>query len=246
MKRAELLLLLFTLGANAAAQVAEGRPRLTTSEPITNCRGSRKPGRKHGMSHCRRVSRSKESLRSSSTSVPVATNQVFHRRQRRWRSGGDGVVRYVLVVKTSGGATNVSFEGIQLQGPKKPGSTTPPVVATKPWSKSQCSSPSIGGQIENKPLNRRTTRSLSRTLFCPLGTCRSPVPTKAATPCALASTRMRKLSIGMLTDRYALIPEFDKALRAVFASAPTRRTDAGRRPARSRTERPPKSAMSPR
>lgn len=29
--------------------------------------------------------------------------------------GGDGIVRYVLVVRTSGGATNVSFEGINCR-----------------------------------------------------------------------------------------------------------------------------------
>jgi hypothetical protein len=42
---------------------------------------------------------------------PVATNKYFID-SATLAPGKDGVVRYVLVVKTSGGATNVSFEGI--------------------------------------------------------------------------------------------------------------------------------------
>lgn len=80
--------------------------------------------------------------------------------------GTDGVVRYVLVVQTSGGATNVSFEGINCKelswkhyatGRSDNGTWTKSRVARIDWR-----------PIENKPVNRHHA-ALSRDLFCPMG-----------------------------------------------------------------------------
>lgn len=79
--------------------------------------------------------------------------------------GGDGVVRYVLVVKASGGATNISFEGIHCkQGSWKhyatgrsDGTWTRPRANRSEWR-----------AIENKPVNRHHA-ALSRDYFCPGG-----------------------------------------------------------------------------
>ena len=80
--------------------------------------------------------------------------------------GADGVVRYVLVVKTSGGATNVSFEGIRCQertwkhyatGRSDSATWTTSRAARNDWR-----------PIENKPVNRHHA-ALSRDLFCPSG-----------------------------------------------------------------------------
>lgn len=77
--------------------------------------------------------------------------------------GSDGIVRYVLVVRTSGGATNVSFEGINC------GELTWKHYATGrsdgTWVKSRAAR--IDWRpIENKPVNRHHA-SLSRDYFCP-------------------------------------------------------------------------------
>lgn len=75
--------------------------------------------------------------------------------------GGDGVVRFTLVVKTSGGARNVSFEGIRC------GITEYRLYATGrndgTWAKARTSE---WKPIENKPINRHHA-SLSRDYFCP-------------------------------------------------------------------------------
>lgn len=80
--------------------------------------------------------------------------------------GADGVVRYVLVVQTSGGATNVSFEGIRCQdrtwkhyatGRSDGATWTASRAARNDWR-----------PIENKPVNRHHA-ALSRDLFCPSG-----------------------------------------------------------------------------
>jgi hypothetical protein len=55
----------------------------------------------------------KENLREFYVSA-VATNQYLIDASTL-AVGSDGVVRYVLVVQTSGGATNVSFEGINCK-----------------------------------------------------------------------------------------------------------------------------------
>lgn len=79
--------------------------------------------------------------------------------------GSDGVVRYVLVVKTSGGATNVSFEGINCRERswkhyatgRSDGAWVNSRAARIEWR-----------PIENKPVNRHHA-ALSRDLFCPGG-----------------------------------------------------------------------------
>lgn len=80
-------------------------------------------------------------------------------------AGTDGVVRYVLVVETSGGARNVSFEGIHCKERswkhyatgRSDGTWTGSRAARIDWR-----------PIENKPVNRHHA-ALSRDLFCPLG-----------------------------------------------------------------------------
>lgn len=78
--------------------------------------------------------------------------------------GKDGVVRYVLVIKTSGGATNVSFEGIRCGANQYKLYATGRADGT--WAKSQ-----IGAwrPIENKLVNRYHA-ALNRDFLCPIGT----------------------------------------------------------------------------
>jgi hypothetical protein len=77
--------------------------------------------------------------------------------------GSDGVVRYVLVVRTAGGAENTSFEGIRCSD------NTWKLYATGSrggqWSKARISE---WRPIENKPINRHHA-ALSRDFFCPNG-----------------------------------------------------------------------------
>ncbi len=80
--------------------------------------------------------------------------------------GKDGVVHYVLVVKTGGGATNVSFEGIRCkEGSWKHYATGRTDNAS--WTKSRAAHVDWR-PIENKPVNRHHA-ALSRDLFCPKG-----------------------------------------------------------------------------
>ena len=77
--------------------------------------------------------------------------------------GHDGVVRYVLVVRTGGGATNTSFEGIRCEtreykiyaSGRHDGTWT--IAPNSRWH-----------AIENKPVNRYHA-TLSRYFFCPNG-----------------------------------------------------------------------------
>lgn len=92
----------------------------------------------------------------------VATNRFFIDKTSL-SAGKDGVVRYVLVVKTAGGATNVTFEGIRcgyqeyrLYAAGRADRTWAP-SRTDQWR-----------PIENKPVNRHHA-ALDRELFCPLG-----------------------------------------------------------------------------
>lgn len=96
---------------------------------------------------------------------PVATNKYFIDASTL-AVGTDGVVRYVLVVKTSGGATNVSFEGIRCkESAWKLYATGRSDSAT--WTKSRATR--IDWRpIENKPVNRHHA-ALNRDLFCPQG-----------------------------------------------------------------------------
>ena len=94
----------------------------------------------------------------------VATNKYFIDASTL-SVGSDGVVRYVLVVKTSGGATNVSFEGINCKERSWKHYATGRSDST--WTKSRAAR--IEWQpIENKPVNRHHA-ALSRDLFCPMG-----------------------------------------------------------------------------
>lgn len=77
--------------------------------------------------------------------------------------GSDGVVRYVLVVRTAGGAQNISFEGMRCEeGSWKLYATG---GSDGQWNKARISE---WRPIENKPVNRYHA-ALSRELFCPNG-----------------------------------------------------------------------------
>jgi hypothetical protein len=79
--------------------------------------------------------------------------------------GSDGIVRYVLVVRTAGGATNVSFEGINCKERTWKHYATGRGDGT--WVKSHATRIEWR-PIENKPINRHHA-ALSRDLFCPAG-----------------------------------------------------------------------------
>ena len=95
---------------------------------------------------------------------PVTTNKYFIDASTL-SVGGDRVVRYVLVVRTSGGATNVSFEGINCKELSWKHYATGRSDGT--WVKSRATRIEWR-PIENKPVNRHHA-SLSRDLFCPVG-----------------------------------------------------------------------------
>lgn len=78
--------------------------------------------------------------------------------------GKDGVVRYVLVVRTTGGAQNISFEGIHCKELKWKLYATGQRDGT--WAKARFNE---WRPIENKPVNRYHA-ALSRDYFCPGGT----------------------------------------------------------------------------
>lgn len=78
--------------------------------------------------------------------------------------GKDGVVRYVLVIRTSGGATNVSFEGIRCKTGEYKIYATGRSDGT--WAPARLAE---WRPIENKPINRYHA-ALSRELFCPIST----------------------------------------------------------------------------
>ena len=92
----------------------------------------------------------------------VATNNYFID-EATLTVGTDRVVRYVLVVEASGGARNVSFEGMHCDSGKwklyasgRPDGT---------WVRARVSE---WREIENKPVNRHHA-ALSRDYFCPDG-----------------------------------------------------------------------------
>lgn len=105
-----------------------------------------------------------ENLREFYVSA-VATNKYFVDASTLAVGDGDGVVRYVLVVQTSGGATNVSFEGINCKELTWKHYATGRSDGT--WVKSRALH--IDWRpIENKPVNRHHA-ALSRDFFCPGG-----------------------------------------------------------------------------
>ncbi|MRR50529.1 MAG: hypothetical protein EG825_06380 [Rhodocyclaceae bacterium] len=77
--------------------------------------------------------------------------------------GKDGVVRYTLVIRTSGGATNVTHEGIRCETRELKLYATGTMAGT--WSRTRKDE---WRPIENKPVNRHHA-ALSRDLFCPAG-----------------------------------------------------------------------------
>ena len=92
----------------------------------------------------------------------VATNNYFID-QTTITVGKDRVVHYVLVVETSGGARNVSFEGIHCDSGKWKLYATGRPDGT--WVRARVSE---WREIENKPVNRHHA-ALSRDYFCPNG-----------------------------------------------------------------------------
>lgn len=95
---------------------------------------------------------------------PAATNKYFID-AATLAVGEDGVVRYVLVVRTAGGATNISFEGMHCAttswkhyaSGRSDKTWTVSRAARKDWR-----------PIENKPTNPHHA-VLSRSFFCPQG-----------------------------------------------------------------------------
>lgn len=77
--------------------------------------------------------------------------------------GSDGIVRYALVIRTAGGAQNISFEGIRCE------ENTWKLYATGgsdgQWRKARISE---WRPIENHPVNRYHA-ALSHEFFCPVG-----------------------------------------------------------------------------
>lgn len=76
---------------------------------------------------------------------------------------GDGAVRYALVIKTGGGSTNISYEGISCANLEYRLYATGRSDGT--WSKARKSD---WKPIVNKPINRYHA-ALSRDFFCPGG-----------------------------------------------------------------------------
>lgn len=96
--------------------------------------------------------------------VSATTAHKFYIDASTLNVGKDGVVRYVLVVRTSGGTTNTTFEGMRCEsGEYKIYATghrdgTWAIVRKGEWH-----------SIVNKPTNRHHA-ALSRDYFCPSGT----------------------------------------------------------------------------
>lgn len=95
--------------------------------------------------------------------VSGATSHRFFIDEKTLLPGKDGVVRYVLVVKTSGGSTNISFEGIRCETREFKLYASGRADGT--WARMRSSD---WRPIENKPVNRHHA-ALSRDLFCPMG-----------------------------------------------------------------------------
>lgn len=95
--------------------------------------------------------------------VSAATANRFFIDAKSLSPGDDGVVRYALVVTTSGGATNVTFEGIRCRAFEYKLYATG--RADRSWSMVR---DPVWRPVENKPMNRHHA-ALSRDYFCPLG-----------------------------------------------------------------------------
>lgn len=95
--------------------------------------------------------------------VSAATANRFFVDGKSLSIGSDGVVRFSLVVLTSGGATNVSYEGLRCESREVKLYATG--RADRTWSASQLA---VWKRIENKSVNRHHA-ALSRDYFCPRG-----------------------------------------------------------------------------
>lgn len=95
--------------------------------------------------------------------VSAVTTHTYMIDSTTLQPGSDGVVRYVLVVRTAGGAQNISFEGIHCKEHKWKLYATGQRDGT--WSKARVSE---WRPIENKSVNRYHA-ALSREYFCPQG-----------------------------------------------------------------------------
>lgn len=95
--------------------------------------------------------------------ISATTPNRFFIDGRTLSVGSDGVVRYVLVVKTAGGATNVSFEGIRCVSHETRLYATGRTDRT--WSTSRVAE---WRRIVDKPVNRQH-EALWRSYFCRVG-----------------------------------------------------------------------------
>lgn len=93
--------------------------------------------------------------------VSAATSNHFFVDGSSLSVGPDGVVRYALVVKTAGGATNISFEGIRCSSAEYKLYATGRSDGT--WAKARVEE---WRRIENKPVNRHHA-ALYSDYFCP-------------------------------------------------------------------------------
>ncbi|MBU0751407.1 MAG: CNP1-like family protein [Gammaproteobacteria bacterium] len=100
--------------------------------------------------------------------VSAVTANRFFIDAKSLSAGSDGVVRYVLVVTTAGGATNVTFEGIHCSAREFRIYSTGRI--DRSWGALR---PADWRRIENKTVNRHHA-ALSRDYFCPGG---SPIQT---------------------------------------------------------------------
>jgi len=93
---------------------------------------------------------------------PAATNHFFIDGSSL-SVGKDGIVRYVIVIKTAGGATNVAYEGIRCESREYRIYATGRADGT--WAESRSA---IWRLIENKDINRHHA-ALNRDFLCPIG-----------------------------------------------------------------------------
>lgn len=97
---------------------------------------------------------------------PTVSNR-FHIDKTSISPGEDGVVRYTLVIRTSGGATNITYEGIRCDTGELKTYAIGHSDGTWAASRNQAWKP-----IENKPINRHHA-ALRMEYFCTQGIIRN-------------------------------------------------------------------------
>jgi hypothetical protein len=95
--------------------------------------------------------------------VSAATSHKYYIDATTLSVGKDGVVRYVLVVRTSGGSTNITYEGMRCESREVRIYATGHRDGT--WSVARRSE---WRPVVNQPANRHHA-ALSRDYFCPVG-----------------------------------------------------------------------------